>query len=123
MTQDIDASQEDCPLWYVKVRLPASLDDPRGLFEIPAPFFATTPSMEAVEVAIEPDDPAVDAVFDVLSAASKSGAAGMLDVTFFGHRLTLNPSMREELLAAIMAFLVGVSVECKVETQPLDPLN
>jgi hypothetical protein len=123
MTQAIDAAQADCPRWYVKVRLPASLDDPRGVFEIPAPLFATPTSAEAVEVTVDPDDPTVAAVFDVLSAASKSGAASILEVTFCGHRLKLNPSMREELLTAVTAFLAGVSLECKVETQPFAALN
>jgi len=123
MTQEFDAAHEECPRWYVKVRFPASLDDPRGVFEIPAPLFATPTSVETVEVAIAPDDPEVDAVFDVLSAASKSGLVGILDVIFFGHSLKLNPSMREELLAAVTAFLAGVSLECKVETQQFAALN
>lgn len=123
MTQGIEAAQEECPRWYVKVRLPASLGDPRGVFEIPAPFLATPTSGEPVEVIVELDDPAVAAAFDVLSAASKRETSGILELTFCGHRLKLNPPMREDMLAAVTAFLVGVSLECEVKTEQFPPLN
>jgi len=114
---------EESPRWYVKVRLPISLDDPRGIFEIPAAFFETPTSGNVVEVIVEPDDPAIEAAGEVLYAASKHAPAAIFEFTFCGHRMKLNPHMREDLLAAVTALIAGVSLECKVETEPCAALN
>lgn len=113
----------DCPRWYVKVRLPASAHDPRGVFEIPAPFFVNPIRRSTLELTVEPNDPGVEEAFEILYAASKRGSAEPLKFTFCGHTLLLNPYMQEELLTSVMAFLAAVGFECPLETGPFEPVN
>jgi hypothetical protein len=74
-------------------------------------------------VTVEPHDPAIESAFEVLNAAMKQESTESLELTFCGHALILNEHMQEEMLASVMAFVVGVGFKCPVETVPLEPVH
>lgn len=114
---------DDCPRWYVKTRLPASVDDPRGVFELPASFLRDPVGTAIFEAVVEPIDPSIVETSEVLSNALRRGTDEVVELTFCGIALRLNHHMQEELLTAITTFLMGVSCECPVNTQPFEAVN
>jgi hypothetical protein len=114
---------QDCPKWYIVVRFPASPEDRRGVFEIPAAFFASPVVGETVTLLVEPDDSSLSQTLELLDESTKGKHDQPLTLTFCGRVLRLNREMQAELFASLAAFLVGAELDCEVSTLPFDTLH
>jgi len=112
----VEMGEEECPRWYVKVRYPASEEDPRALLVIPGAFLAEPTAAPSIEIRLNLMDAQIGDVFERIDAALKTARTDILRVHLGSVALRLNRAMQVELHSGLAALQVGAACDCQVET-------